>query len=105
MNDTIVKYVRNRRGQSVGCVLAKRVDSNDTVYITGSLCRKNKDIYDKDHAVGLALDRVNMMATYGRPCLVAMSLGKEIDIMVDRAKRYFKDVKVFVRSGLIPPKT
>ncbi len=104
MNDTIVKYIKNKKGQSVGCVLAKRVDSNDMVYITGSRCRTGKDVFDKDHAFELAIDRVNTMATFNRPCRVAVSLKNELDIMADRAMRYFKDAKGFVKSDLVPPK-
>jgi hypothetical protein len=104
MNDMIVKYVKNRQGHPVGCVIAKRVDANDNVYITGSLCRRGKDKFDKDQAVELALDRVNIMATYKRPCPVAISLKMEIDIMCDRAKRYFKDAKGFVSSAIHKPK-
>ena len=103
MNDIIVKYVRNRRGQSIGCVIAKKVDSNNNVYITGSLCHKGKDLFDKGQALTLALDRVDTMATFDRPCRVALSLENEMNIMTERAKRYFKDVTKFVQSDVSMP--
>ena len=103
MNDMITKFVRNRKGHPVGCVIAKRVDANGKVYITGSLCHRGKDKFDKDRAVHLALDRVGMMATFDRPCHVAFSLKDEIVIMKDRAQRYFKDATDFVCSEILQP--
>lgn len=103
MNDKIIKYVRNNKGQPVGCVIAKKIDATGDVYITGSLCRIKKEQFNKTKGLVLAEMRAGVMATYGRPCPVPNSLENEIEIMAHRARRYFKDAVNFVKAPTKPP--
>lgn len=97
MEDKIVKYVKNENGQSVGCVMARKVDSNGIVYITGSLCNA-KDNFNKKRAVDLAMRRVDTMALGKRLCRMHPFLSDDLAQMTDRARRYFSDAKEFVTS-------
>lgn len=97
MDNKIVKFVKNEHGQSIGCIMACKVDADDVVYITGSLCNQ-KDVFNKKMAVELAMRRVDTMALGRRTCPQHPMLKGELEIMTDRARRYFKDAKGFVTS-------
>ena len=82
----IYKYVKNRRGVPVGCVLARRrVDG--TVGIGFSLCTPGRlDTFDRK----IAYDIANGRALNGSSDNSPQSLDSEMFEMKDRANRYFK---------------
>jgi hypothetical protein len=89
----------------VGIVIAQRVrECDDTVVITGSLCHKTKDKFDKKIALLLAKERASLMANEGRNCKLPLSMQSYLVYMEERAKRYFKDCTKFVCSDLKPLK-
>lgn len=93
MENIISKFVQNRKNQTVGVVIACRFPDSNNVYVTGSLC-KNTDVFEKKIAITLAEDRARAMAFENRACPVAFSLKTDIEYMIDRAKRYFKNMSV-----------
>jgi len=104
--DIIVRYVK-RRGETVGCVIAKKYDDfvqEPTVAVTGSLCRTSKDTFDKQLGVSLALKRAHSIVFEGRNCPVPNSLKDDMIYMEARAKRYFKDCTNFLHSVVQEPK-
>ena len=102
MDTQLVRYVRNRKGMLVGAVLAKKFPEMEHIYVSGSLCRVGKDTFNKDIAVALAEDRATVMAFEKRQCTVPLSLKKDIDYMVRRAKRYFRTEKVIGSAIKVP---
>lgn len=85
----------------VGIVIAQRFrECDDTVVITGSLCHKTKDKFDKKIALLLAKERASLMANEGRNCKLPLSMKSYLEYMEERAKRYFKDCTKFVCSDI-----
>lgn len=85
----------------VGIVIAQRFrECEDTVVITGSLCHKTKDKFDKKIALLLAKERASLMANEGRNCKLPLSMKSYLEYMEERAKRYFKDCTKFVCSDI-----
>ena len=106
----IVKYVKNGKGQAVGCVVAVKDANTKTVGITGSRCHSHKDVYDKQKGVEIAMSRAYALINrsniiddgLGTRCAIPASLEAEMNHMHDRAINYFKDIKVFVKSPIVP---
>lgn len=94
MESQIVRFVK-RGKKTVGCVIARKVAGIDNkVFVSGSLCRKGKDVFSKENAVNLAEDRAIAMAYDNRPCALPHSLKSDIAQMAERAHRYFKEMDV-----------
>ena len=91
METQLVHYVKNRRGEKVGCVVAKSFPGLKEIYVSGSLCHTKKDTFNKEDALALAEDRATAMAFHGRSCALPHSLTNDIYEMVDRAHRYYKE--------------
>ena len=84
--NVIYQYIKNRRGNFVGCVAA--VDTNKIGY---SLCNtKAGDIFDKKRAVAIAIGRANVNPVYNDTKGIPNSVGKHIVAMAERSVRYFK---------------
>lgn len=98
METTLVKFVKDENNQPIGCVVAAKVDANDTVYITGSTCRIDKERFRKTVGLNIALRRVDTMALGKRLCPQHPRMDAALTKMETRAKRYFKDARGFVRS-------
>jgi hypothetical protein len=79
---TLVQYKRDKNRNPVGVVVARMVDGQ--VRYGFSLCRKG-DRFNKARALEIALGRVDAEVT-----ICPNSLEQTFDIVVDRAKRYFK---------------
>lgn len=88
METCLIQYIKNRKGQSIGCVIARKVLGENLVYVSGSLCC-NQDTFDKKIAYNLAADRA-FRAAQGRICALPRSLKPTALAMVNRAGRYFK---------------
>lgn len=81
--ETIIKYVRDRKGPK-GVVLATK--TSDGVYRLGwSLCRKG-DKFNKKFGVQIAKGRATAGCTE-----FPSSLKSDINEIEERASRYFKD--------------
>ena len=100
MESMLFKIVKARK-HPVGCVIAKRL--GDTIYVTGSLCHRRMDRFSKERAIGLAEDRAQAMYVNGRFCEVPASLRYDIEVMQDRAYRYFGGTKVVVAPIKVMP--
>jgi hypothetical protein len=96
MQNYLTKYIKNRKGQAIGCIYAKKSTSEDnTVYVTGSLCNIKEEPFDRSKAISIAEQRaVIMNEGSGRIYKLPYSLKYEIGYMANRAARYFKDCKI-----------
>lgn len=92
MDNTLVQYVRNRNNQAVGCVIATKVETGHVV-ITGSKCRTDKEVFNKQIGIDIAMKRAHAIVANNRAVKHAVTLDKPIQKMVARAKQYFKDVE------------
>jgi hypothetical protein len=85
--NTLVQYVRNRKGQLIGAVVGLKIDTekNSEMQVGWSLCRTKVDKFDKNLAVKIATDR----ALLGTNIRVPHSVGPVYSNMVKRASKYF----------------
>ena len=90
-NNIIFQYVRNRRRERVGVVVAaKRADN--TVGYGFSLCATNRgDSFNPSTALNIALGRAESYPYFEGT--IPQSVSNDWDEIVDRANRYFKDAK------------
>lgn len=105
MENMLVRFV-HRKGKSVGVVIAKYFPEINRVVVTGSLCRSKKDRFTKEDAMALAEERAKVTAFEDRPCPLAHSLKKDVEYMVERARRYFKGKPVtepVIKAAIKPP--
>ena len=94
----LISYVRNRKGEKIGCLLAAKTSSN-CVGVGWSKCNK-LDKFDKKIAKIIAEGRANKCPI---DCSLWMNnriirnsptcIYKNIFDFVNRAKRYFKDAE------------
>jgi hypothetical protein len=91
-NNTIYQYVRNRRRERVGVVVAtKRADN--TVGFGYSLCATNRgDKFDSTMALNIALGRAENFPYFEGE--VPHSVMNDWTIIYDRAVRYFKGSEI-----------
>lgn len=103
-NNRLVKYVRDWKGDKVGCVVAVKNIFDSTIFIGWSQCHPN-DVFNKDKAIEIAVGRAlrgsSKMPTKVK-CVVNQDDGdypiiskidlfkQEIIKMKSRADRYFK---------------
>jgi hypothetical protein len=91
-NNTIYQYVRNRRREKVGVVVATK-RSDNTVGLGFSLCATNRgDTFDKTTALNIALGRAENFPHFIDD--VPQSALNDWQIVYDRAMRYFKGCKI-----------
>lgn len=87
---TIFKYVRNRKNQLVGCVLAQ---GNDQGFSIGwslehpSDLRRSRGKFDKQRAREIAEIRAGLAKDLNE---APYSIQSEIEVMLNRGLRYFK---------------
>lgn len=87
-NNTIYQYVRNRRRERVGVVVATKREDN-TVGLGYSLCAtKRGDNFDSERALEIALGRADAYPYFEGN--IPQSVTKDWMEVVDRAHRYFK---------------
>ena len=89
MENSIIRYTRNRQGQLNGCLVAGVV--NGKVQIGYSKCHRN-DVFDKKRAKDLAVAR---MAKADKDYTTTMpsSMVEDLKRFTDRCSRYFKVIK------------
>lgn len=87
MNALISSRILNRKHQRVGVVVAVKDPLTKQVNIGWSLCFSKKDTFDNNLGMTIALGR----ADHGSTDPVPHSIRGEVNRMIDRAKRYFKD--------------
>jgi hypothetical protein len=87
-NNTIFQYVRNRRREKVGVVVATK-RSDNTVGLGYSLCAtKRGDDFNPATALEIALGRADNYPYFQG--VIPQSVVKDWTEIVDRADRYFK---------------
>lgn len=91
-NSTIYQYVRNRRREKVGVVVAiKR--SDNTVGFGYSLCAANKgDTFNPVTALEIALGRAENFPHFKGD--IPQSVENDWSVIYDRATRYFKGCEI-----------
>ena len=91
-NNTIFQYVRNRRREKVGVVVAlKRTDNK--VGVGYSLCATNRgDKFNPELALNIALGRAEAFPHFADE--IPQSVNNDWAIIHDRARRYFKDAEI-----------
>jgi hypothetical protein len=91
-NNTIFQYVRNRRREKVGVVVATR-RSDNTVGLGFSLCATNRgDTFNPATALEIAVGRAENFPHF--KATLPQSVKADWDIIYDRACRYFKGCEV-----------
>ena len=85
-NETIIKYVKNRKGHPVGIVLATKTE--DGKFSVGwSLCKTSDDVFNKKFGIEIAKRRAH--ANYDLK-KIPHSVYKEWAAMTHRGAKYFK---------------
>ncbi len=91
-SNTIFQYVRNRRRQKVGVVVATK-RSDNTVGFGFSLCATNRgDAFNPSTALNIALGRAENFPFFKDK--IPQSVVNDWDIIYGRAVRYFKDCEI-----------
>lgn len=98
MKNLIIRYVRDRKGQSIGCVIAKFFPEANKVAVTGSLCNTKVDTFIKKEAVALAEERALAMVFNNRACRLPFSLKAYLEYMAYIAGYRFGDADVVVST-------
>ena len=91
-NNIIFQYVRNRRREKVGVVVALKRNYNK-VGFGYSLCATNRgDKFNPELALNIALGRAEAFPHFADeiPC----SVDADMQIIYNRATRYFKDAEI-----------
>ena len=92
MQKYINKYIRNKNGHMIGCVIASKKTAENVLPVVSigvSLCKKT-DKFDKNKAIAIAYTRASMMANGIRNQICPLSVRNDVTEMIDRASRYFK---------------
>ena len=91
-NNTIYQYVRNRRNEKVGVVVATK-RSDNTVGFGYSLCAVNRgDAFNPTTALNIALGRAENFPHFDGD--IPDSIDNDWEIIINRAERYFKGCKI-----------
>lgn len=93
-NSTIFQYVRNRRGQKVGVVVAVKVERSDKAPLVGlgwSLCNP-LDKFDPVRALDMAIGRANK---FGGMDPVPRGVREDFEVIASRATKYFKNCEIW----------
>jgi len=91
MQDKIHQFVKGRNAckGNVGVLLGVRYNDG-IVVITGSKANfSHGDRFNKEEGLAMAEDR-QIAVRHGRCNLIAMSMKDDLEIFVDRCKRYFR---------------
>ena len=90
-NNIIFQYVRNRRRQKVGIVVAVKRNDN-RVGFGYSLCAVNRgDKFNPELALNIALGRAENFPNFQG--MIPYSVHNDWAEILNRSERYFKDVK------------
>ena len=91
-NNTIFQYVRNRRRERVGVVVATKRPDN-TVGFGYSLCATNRgDAFDPTTALNIAIGRAENFPHFQGE--IPQSVENDWGVIYDRATRYFKGCEI-----------
>jgi len=91
-NNTIFQYVRNRRRQKVGVVVAVKRNDN-RVGLGYSLCAVNRgDTFNPELALNIALGRAENFPYFEGD--IPDSVENDWSEILHRSERYFKDAKI-----------
>jgi hypothetical protein len=91
-NNTIYQYVRNRRREKVGVVVATK-RSDNTVGFGYSLCATNRgDAFNPTTALDIAIGRAENFPHFRGE--IPQSVEKDWGIIYDRSVRYFKGCEI-----------
>lgn len=89
----IKQYIRNKKGQPIGCLVAKKRGSK---YAVGfSKCRKG-DKFDKEFGTEVAQRRVDMLLHHDRFYEIPRSIADAYQKMAERAARLFKNSNLII---------
>lgn len=81
----IIQYVRNKKNDPVGVVLAEAI-TNNNYSIGWSKCRKG-DKYSKSFGKDVAIGRLGAITHKGK--VVPRDVAKVLEVVKERARKYF----------------
>lgn len=92
---SLVQYVRTKKGQPKGTMVAYRGDDNK-IYVGYSLCNSKVDKFDRQIGMRKAVERALTQDKYDDVTLknfvdkIPQSVVKPLDAFLERAERFFK---------------
>jgi hypothetical protein len=106
-NQHLLYYKRDKKGRKIGLVLAYK-DSANNVVVGWSMCnvKRERGGFDRDMGLAHAIRNSYYLNDYNNPEVlnkVPHGIRKELDYMVDRARRYyFKHERLMKQHANIP---
>jgi hypothetical protein len=91
-NKVLIHYIRNRKGQRRGVILAAKPEGSDHPLMGWSLCNMKRDNFNKYIGITKALDRLQ----HGNPMIdnetffIPVTIEDELERFSERVERYFK---------------
>lgn len=99
MQAPLIEYVRNRKGQLVGVVVAQKIKPDSPFYGIGwSKCHVGMDTFNKD--MGLTIARVRSQEIAWEPNIPS-DIKVVYDRMKNRAQKYFKNARNIQDSAML----
>ena len=92
MNTELIEYLKNRKGNRIGVVVARigGYEKKTQVGIGWSLCHSKLDKYDEEKGLNIARGR----AKTGTEDKIPQSMVRPYMKMMDRSNRYFRGVPI-----------
>jgi hypothetical protein len=95
---TVVKYVRNKKGNLVGVLVA--VKSEDGFRVGYSLCRIALDRFKKETGLKIAFGRADVWALI--PQEIPKDIARFLPSFLERCKKYYKTTNVPAFENSVP---
>lgn len=92
----LVSYIRNDQNLPVGAVVAVKTEVGPLV--GWAVCHPNRDTYNKYCGIKLAVDRALGEKDYPSSTSFEEEIDQEVNLMWDRASRYFKYPDTFKKT-------
>jgi hypothetical protein len=99
-NKVLIHYIRNRKDQRCGVILAAKPEGSDHPLMGWSLCNMKRDNFNKYIGIMKALDRLQ----HGNPMIddgtffIPTTIENELERFSERVERYFKVTPVPVTA-------
>lgn len=91
MNKILIHYLKDEKGEPFACVLAKKLESNPSLFSVGWSKKNRKDkIFSKARALQIATGR----AENGSNVKIPDEIYDPLHIMLHRGAKFFRDAKL-----------
>jgi hypothetical protein len=87
---TLISYNRNKKGDPIGLLVAKKQDNNGSFTIGYAQCRKS-DKFDKKMGLNIALGRANFDTNLHSLDNMPHNLRKMLPAFIQRCEKYYKN--------------